>query len=224
MARCRGASPSPRRQFKEVGDRASGSLWATGPMSYVCHGRRGVGNDDLLRPLPLRRGCPLHWADGPAVFTGGLTISQARATQRRGQLVTTDGELRRPTSSRCTDEDATTTAPIPRVPKSPFRLAAGLRVPVLRIAQQYWTVTGLGREAPRRPQRRLSLRGRRRRSERPRPRAVPRSSRSSAPATQSMRCSQPTRTFPRAGGRGQWFRGCGSAGSIPPPRQSALVE
>ena len=68
----------------------------------------------LLRPalsLSSRR-CPLHWVGGPA-FTGGLAISQARATHVEGnwQLVTTDGELRRPKSSRCTDGDATT-API----------------------------------------------------------------------------------------------------------------
>ena len=43
----------------------TGPLGRSGPQ-VLC---RGVGND-LLRPLSLSRGCPLHWADGPA-FTGG---------------------------------------------------------------------------------------------------------------------------------------------------------
>ena len=49
----------------------------------------------------------------------------------RGTLVTTDGELRRPTSSRCTDGDVTT-APVPRVSKSPFRLAASRPIQACR--------------------------------------------------------------------------------------------
>ena len=43
----------------------TGPLGRSGPQ-VLC---RGVGND-LLRPQSLSRGCPLHWADGPA-FTGG---------------------------------------------------------------------------------------------------------------------------------------------------------
>ena len=51
-----------RRQCKEVGDRASGSLRATGPMSW-----------SRQWPAPStvpQQGVPLRWADGPA-FTGG---------------------------------------------------------------------------------------------------------------------------------------------------------
>ena len=95
----------------------TGPLGRSGPQ-VLC---RGVGND-LLRPQSLGGGCPLHWVDGPA-FTGGAGYISSASYARRGQLVTTDGELRRPTSSRCTDGDATA-APIPRVPKSPSRLAA----------------------------------------------------------------------------------------------------
>ena len=75
--------------------------------------------------------CSVHGPSaGGARFTGrtdplsrGAGYISSGSYARRGQLVTTDGELRRPTSSRCTDGDATT-APVPRVPKSPFRLAA----------------------------------------------------------------------------------------------------
>ena len=79
---------------------------------------RGVGNG-LLRPLSLRKRCPLHWADGPA-FTGGWLypkreLRTSRTTGDHGRRA----PVRRPTSSRCTDGDATT-APTPRVSKSPF--------------------------------------------------------------------------------------------------------
>ena len=56
----------------------------------------------------LRRGCPLARFTGrtdPLSRGAGYTSSASYA--RRGKLVTTNGELRRPTSSRCTDGDAT---------------------------------------------------------------------------------------------------------------------
>ena len=53
----------------------------------------------------------------------GSDYTSSASHARRGQLLTAGGELHRPTSSRCTDGDATT-APIPRVLLSPFRLAA----------------------------------------------------------------------------------------------------
>ena len=75
--------------------------------------------------------CSVHCpSEGGARFTGrtnplsrGAGYISSASYARRGQVVTTDGELRRPTSSRRTYGDATT-APIPRVPKSAFRLAA----------------------------------------------------------------------------------------------------
>jgi hypothetical protein len=55
----------------------TGPLGRSGPQ-VLC---RGVGND-LLRPLSLSRGCPLHWADGPA-FTGGwLYLKRELRTSR----------------------------------------------------------------------------------------------------------------------------------------------
>ena len=88
----REAWPLPKRFPAEARineDPSRGFWWVLGPRSSLmrasCNARklvtgplgrsgpqvlcRGVGND-LLRPLSLSRGCPLHWADGPA-FTGG---------------------------------------------------------------------------------------------------------------------------------------------------------
>ena len=76
-------------------------------MTFSVHSPSAGGARFIGRTDPLSRGADY--------------ISSA-SYARRGQLVTTDGELRRPASSRFTDGDATT-APIPRVPKSPFRLA-----------------------------------------------------------------------------------------------------
>ena len=55
----------------------TGPLGRSGPQ-VLC---RGVGND-LLRPLSLSRGFPLHWADEPA-FTGGwLYLKRELRTSR----------------------------------------------------------------------------------------------------------------------------------------------
>ena len=70
----------PKRFPVARGD--SAKKLVTGPLDHsrpqvLC---RGVGND-IFRPLSLSRGCPLHWADGPA-FTGGDYISSASYARR----------------------------------------------------------------------------------------------------------------------------------------------
>ena len=76
--RAAGALPRrTRRQCKEVGDRASGSLRATGPMPW-----------SRQRPAPStvpQQGVPASLG-GRTRFHGGLTISQARATHFEGNL------------------------------------------------------------------------------------------------------------------------------------------
>ena len=128
----RNAAEAPcrtRRQCKEVGDRASG-VWV-GP------GHRSYAVESAMT-------CSVHYPPaGGARFTGrtdpllswGADYASSANYARRGQLVIMGGELRRPTSSRCTDGDATT-APIPRMPKSPFRLAASRPIRAYRIPGQ----------------------------------------------------------------------------------------
>ena len=85
------------------------------------HTRRPLEGLGTLAVVPQQRE-PASLG-GQTCFHGGLTISQARATHVESNLRPRAASSADPTSSRCTDGDATT-EPIPRVPKSPFRLAA----------------------------------------------------------------------------------------------------
>ena len=131
-ARCRSASPSHEAAVQ--GSWRPG-LWvaprATGPIYAV---------ESALTCSVCSVHCPS--AGGSRRFTGrtdplsrGADYISSASYARRGKLVTTDGELRRPTSSRCTDGDATT-APIPRMPKSPFRLAASRPIRTCRTPEE----------------------------------------------------------------------------------------
>ena len=110
---------------------------------------RGVGND-LLRPLPTapQQEVPASLGRRTRFHGGGGYISSA-SYARRGLLVTTDGELHRPTSSRCTDGDATT---------APILACRSRHFAWLRVGQSGHAEL-LGRGAPP-PQRHAQLSGR----------------------------------------------------------------
>ena len=143
----------PKRFPVARGD--SASKLVTGPL-----GRSGPATGPLpwsrqwpapsSRPKSLSRGVPASLG-GRTRFRGGAGYISSASYARREQLVATDGELRRPTFSWCTDGDVTT-APIPRVPKSPFRLAASrpirtCRIPGERSAAATATCPALGPSA-----------------------------------------------------------------------------
>ena len=133
----------------------TGPLGRSGPQ-VLC---RGVGND-LLRPLSLSRGARFIGRTDP--LSRGADYISSASYARRGQLVITEGELRRPTS---TDGDATT-APVPRVPKSPFRLAASRLIRTCRTPgegapppQRHARLSGRPRSFPVSPMARHSTSG-----------------------------------------------------------------
>ena len=104
-ANAAGALPRfTRQQFKEVGGRASGSLRAT-------HRHRSYAVESAMAcsvHFPSAWGARFTGRTGPLSWAMGGWLYLKRELRRRGKLVTTDGELRRPTSSRFTDGDTPT--------------------------------------------------------------------------------------------------------------------